>query len=110
MPGPTAPVELARKELPFPTYVDNIVLTGTAVTVTKPAGHKWLWITATALCYMRTGGTAAVPGAHVVDGTGSMPVQPSVTGMLLNMSSVATFSIVGTAVVGLAWYRDHSTL
>lgn len=106
MPAPTAPVELIRTELPFPSQVDNQVLAGAAETITVPADVSWVWISVSALCYIRTGGTAVVPGLDVTDGTGSFPVNVG-NGLFLNVRTIATFSIIGTAVVGLAWYRDR---
>ena len=106
MPAPTVPTETVRHELPFPSQVDHIVLSGSAKTVTKPTGVSWLWIATSATCYFRTGGTAVSPSGDVVDGTGSFPINAG-NGLLLNVKTVATFSIIGTANVGLAWYRDR---
>lgn len=106
---PTAPVELMRKELPFPEYVDNIVLAGAATAVTKPAGVSWVLISPTDTVYIRTS-SATVPGANVVDGTGSFPIMPGdpIEARLFNVRGIAAFSIIGTAIVGLAWFRDQT--
>lgn len=116
MPYPTAPVELIRQELPAPVFVNNLVLTGAAKTGIKPTTDPvsgaaveitWLWISATAACYMRYDGTAAVPGADISDGTGSFPL-PAGNGILLNVKNRVSVSVIGTAVVGLAWFTDRS--
>ena len=109
MPTANAPADLIRKEPVFPLQVDNVVLAGAAKTVTKPAGKVWALISVSALCYIRTGGAAVVPGADVTDGSGSFPISPQY-GIMFNMTGVATFSIIGTAVVGIAWYGDHSVI
>lgn len=115
MPYPTAPVELIRKDLPAPVLVDNLVLAGAAKTATKPTIDPvsgatveitWLWIAPTASCYMRFDGTAAVPGADITNGIGSFPLAAG-NGILLNVKNRASVSVIGTAVVGLAWYTDR---
>lgn len=106
---PTAPVELKRTALPFPVYVDNRVLAGSAETFTKPAGAAWALISASAITYVRTGGTAVVPGSNVVDGTGSFPVHAG-QDIFLNVESIASFSAIATGVVAVAWFRDHGSI
>lgn len=115
MPYPSAPVDVIRQELPAPVLVDNLVLAGAAETATKPTVDPvsgapvtvtWLWIAATADCYMRFDGTAAVPGADITNGTGSFPLAAG-NGLLLNVRNRASVSVIGTAVVGLAWYTDQ---
>lgn len=116
MPYATAPVDLIRQELPAPVLVDNLVLTGAAETATKPTTDPvsgapvtitWLWIASTAACYMRFDGTAAVPAADIADGTGSFPLAAG-AGLFLNVRNVTSVSVIGTAVVGLAWMVDRS--
>lgn len=115
MPYPSAPVDVIRQELPAPVLVDNLVLAGAAETATKPtvdpvSGESvvitWLWIAATAACYMRFDGTAEVPAGDIVNGTGSFPLAAG-NGLLLNVKNRASVSVIGTAVVGLAWYTDR---
>ncbi len=110
----SAPVELARLQLPFPSYVDNRVLAGAAETITKPAGASWLLLSVTALCYINSQGAAIVPvadtgsgGGAPALGDGSFPVHAG-QDLLLNVRGIAAFSIIGTAVCGLAWFPDHS--
>jgi hypothetical protein len=116
MPYPAAPVELIRQELSAPVLVNNLVLAGAAETATKPTTDPvsgepvtitWLWIAATAACYMRFDGTATVPAADITDSTGSFPLAAG-NGILLNVKNRASVSVIGTAVVGLAWYTDRS--
>lgn len=111
MPYPTAPQD-QNEDLPAPVLVDNLVLAGSAETATKPTTDPvtgapveitWLWIAATAACYMRFDGTAAVPAADIADGTGSFPLAAG-NGLRLNVRNRTSVSVIGTTVVGLAWY------
>lgn len=106
---PTAPVELKRTALPFPIKVDNLVLTGTAKTFTKPAGAAWALISVTALCFIRAGGTAIVPVGDVTNGEGSFPVHAG-QDVFFNVESITSFTIIGTATGSTGWFRDHSTI
>lgn len=105
----TAPVELARNQLAFPTNVNNYVLTGTAKTVTVPAGMTWALISVSALCYVNGTAAATVPAGDATDGTGSLPISPQY-GIFFNVRGLASFSIIGTAVAGVGWYRDHGDI
>ena len=107
---PTAPVELIRKELPFPAFVYNLTLAGVAQTVTVPANVSWALIGTDDTIWIRTGGTAAA-GGTASDGTGSWPILPRdvVEARRFNVRGVATFSVFGAAAnVGVAFYRDQS--
>ena len=95
--------ESIRQTPPLATYVDNVVLVANAAqTVTVPAGASRVLIGTTATpFYLRKGGTAAVPGANVLDGTGSA-INPSdrlVTGG-------DTFSLIAPAntIISLEWH------
>lgn len=102
---PMSPVELIRRELPFPTQVDNIHLTGAAVTVTKPARAAWALLLPSVLVYACGSGAAAAPAATVVDGSQSFPVYPQF-GIFFNVRSLASFSLIGTADVAVCWYAE----
>lgn len=104
---PMAPVELIRRELGFPTQVDTFHLVGAAQTATKPARAAWALILTSALVYANGTGVAAVPVATLVDGTGSFPVQPQY-GIFLNVRSITSFSLFGTAETAVCWYSDQS--
>lgn len=108
MPPPTAPVEAVRKEMAAPNdaFTGNKVLTGSAETITKPAGCRWIWLAASALVYFRFGGSAAAVPTADVDTAGSMPLNPG-NGLFLDMKQHASLSVIGTAVVGFAFYRDQ---
>lgn len=109
MAAPTMPVEVVRTSLPFPSFNYDVVLAGAAKTVTVPAGVSWAFFSVTDDVWMaRT--AAAVPGADVLDGTGSVLIQPADTEMarLFYVRGVVSFSLIGTANVSIAWYREHS--
>lgn len=115
MPAPTAPVELVRKELPLPSYVDNVVLAGAAKTITFPAGVSWVRISVTALSYIRVGSTAIVPAADTGSGggapalgEGSFPIHPGQDGFFYLKGNLSFSIISPAAVVAVAYYRDHS--
>lgn len=110
MAAPTIPVELVRTQLPFPSFNYNVVLAGAAKTVTVPAGVSWAFISVTDDAWMAKTAPAAVPAADVLDGTGSVLIQPVDTDMarLFYVRGVASFSLIGTANVSIAWYREHS--
>jgi hypothetical protein len=104
MPG--APVELMRRELQFPTKVDDIHLVGAAVTVNVPSGASWVLLLPTATIYACATGAAVSPSSTVVDGTGSFPVFTQY-GIFFNVKSLTTFSLFGTAEVAACWYADR---
>lgn len=109
MPAPTVPTETVRKELPAPddSSTGNVVLTGTAATITKPTGSRWIWLCATAISYYRFGGSAAVIPAADTATNGSMPLNPG-NGLILDMKRFTSVSVIGAAsVVGFAFYRDR---
>lgn len=93
--------ESIRQVPPLATYVDNIVLAGTAKTVTVPAGAVRADFGSTALPYaVRSGGTASLPVGDVVDGTGSA-INP--TSRLV--SGGTTFSVFATsATLSIEWH------
>lgn len=106
---PYTPVELIRRELPFPQQVDDIHLIGAAVTVTKPARASWVLILPSVLIYANgSGGAAVVPSATVTDGSGSFPVHPQY-GIFLNVKSIPSFSLIGTAECAVCWYAEQSS-
>lgn len=109
MPAPTAPVEAVRHQLRAPDddFTGNVVLTGAAKTITKPAGARWLHLTASALTYYRFGGSAAVvPAADTTTG-GSLPLSPG-NGLLYDMGAKASVSVnSAAAVIGYTFYRDE---
>lgn len=111
--GPPVPVELIRRELPAPLYIDARALSAnTEEAHTKPAGAVWLWIINTdgtnAVWCRFDGSAAAIPAADIVDGSGSLPVL-SGNGLLLNMKSSSQVSLIsaGASVVALAWYPER---
>lgn len=110
----TAPVELIRSIWAFPVKVDNVILAGAAKTVTTPTGVTFARIFTTETIYLKTGGAATVPAADTQDGSndgsGSLPIRPEADPVPFNVRGIATFSIIGTAIVGIAWYRDHGAL
>jgi hypothetical protein len=57
---------------PLSGYVDAVVLTATVNTnYTVPANVRMIVLSATADFYAKSGGTAAIPGASVTNGSGS---------------------------------------
>ena len=109
MPAPTVPTETVRRELPAPddSSTGNVVLSGTAKTITKPTGSRWLWLSTSAITYFRFGGTAAVVPSGDTSTGGSMPLNAG-NGLLLDMKVYATVSVIASsAVVGYAFYRDR---
>lgn len=109
MPPPTAPIEAVRHQLQAPNddYTGNRVLSGSAETITKPAGCRWIWLSTTALTYFRFGGeTAAIPAADT-DTDGSMPLNAG-NGLYLDMKRYSSVSVISTsAVLGFAFFRDQ---
>lgn len=93
--------EAIRQTPPIATYVDNIILSGAAKTVTVPAGASRVIFGTTATpFYVRAGGTAAAPSGDVVDGTGSA-INPSDR----LVSGGQTFSIFAAAAsISLEWH------
>lgn len=109
MPAPTVPTETIRFELPAPDdgFTGNVVLSGAAKTITKPAGARWVWLATSALTYFRFGGSAAGVPAADTDTNGSMPLNPG-NGIMLDMNKFATVSVISAAaVVGYAFFRDR---
>lgn len=109
MPPPTAPIEAIRHELQAPDddHTGNKVLSGSAETITKPAGCRWLWLSTSALTYFRFGGSAAAIPAADTDTGGSMPLNAG-NGLFLDCKRNASVSVISaSAVVGFAWYRDQ---
>lgn len=110
---PPAPTSFVRDYLTFPDNVWDVVLAGAAVEVTKPTGMVWALILPSAVIYARKkspgGGDAAVPAADIVDGTGSFSIGPNsdFREKFWNVSSLTSFSLIGTAVVAICWYGEH---
>jgi len=110
-----APVELIRRELGFPDYVDNYILAGAAVTVTKPSGAIWAVIAPTDVVYIcgPAAAPAVVPTVNVTNGAGMVPVHPRdpIESRRFNVQSIASFSMIGTAaIVAVMWYGDHGVM
>lgn len=86
-----APTNLTSLSVPFPRYVDVIELDdANAQTWTVPDGVKFALFSTDGSVYARVGGTAAVPTADIVDGTGSLLI-----------SSTAQFSVEDGGSVSL---------
>lgn len=102
-----APAEITNQTFRFPDYVDNRVLAGAAETVTPPSWARWVRIKVTDVVWVDKDATAVVPSADVEDGTGCFPIDPSDGWEVLPLTGVATFSIIGTATVALAYYGDE---
>jgi hypothetical protein len=88
------------------TYTNDYVLSAsTPVTVTIPTGANLALFSATGSFYVNwIGGTAAVPGANVTDGTG---VELSPTNFR-NVTGLSTISIISPSsiVVTIGFYTD----
>ena len=84
------------------TVLNQVLAANVAETVTVPSDCDFMIFGASAIFYIRTGGTAAVPAADVTDGTGS-EITPSARLVVPG----ATFSIVApaTTVVSMACYN-----
>lgn len=96
-------------------YVDNKVLAAsTAEDITRPSAYSVAVITVNADCWIRRGGTAAVPAADVADGTGAIFLPAGSTRIIdFNDSSPATgpsrlasISIIsaGVALASIEWF------
>lgn len=93
-----------------PDYVDNYVLAaGVAETVTIPHRATHAFFSANADFFAKYTGTATVPGADIVDGTGS-ELNPTVRTFPATVSPAAqtTFSIISAAggILSIAYYRS----
>jgi hypothetical protein len=109
MPPPTAPIEAVRHQLQAPRdeYTGNRVLSGSAETITKPAGCRWIWLATSDLTYFRFGGSAAAIPAADTDTNGSMLLNAG-NGIYLDAKPHASISVISaSAVLGFAWYRDQ---
>ena len=96
-------VQIPIEYPPMTSWVDNRVLAaGVAETVTVPANCDFIIFGSNAIFYLRYGGTAAIPGADVTDGTG-VEVQPAARMVV----PAATFSLIAPAntIVSLACYN-----
>jgi hypothetical protein len=110
MAAPTAPVELVRTELPFPSFVYNLVMAGVAQTVTVPPGVSWMMLAVDDITWINKTGPAAAPSGPIVDGTGSWPVLPrdEIAARRFFIRGLVSFSIFGAAAnVAIAFFRDH---
>lgn len=75
-------------------YIDAMVFSGAgAKSSTPPAGALFVELASTANVYVKIGGTAAVPGSDVTDGSGSQ---------LLAAGGKVLFPLNGAAAVGVA--------
>lgn len=86
-----------------PDYVDARVLAaGVAEAHTVPALAKWVLFSSDNNFYARGTGTAAVPGADVTDGTGSV-LNP----VAWELNGIATISLISpyATVVTMAFYQ-----
>ena len=102
-----SPHGLMNSAVPFPEWVDNIVLAGglaTAYTVPLAAGFSV--ITASAPFYARIGDEAVVPASTVIDGSGSFYVA---AGMQCKIGSGKVLSMIRAtateAVITIGVYR-----
>jgi hypothetical protein len=84
-------------------WVDNVVLAANvAQTYTIPAWANCINLSATGNLYVTFGGaTAAIPGANVIDGTGSI-INPSARGVI-GGSSISLLSPVACIVSIEVW-------
>ena len=101
--------------LKFSAYVDNRVLAAAvAETVNRASGYTACVITVNADCWVRRGGTAAIPAADVTDGTGSIFL-PAGSVRIIDFndanlktgpSLLASFSIIsaGAALASMEWF------
>lgn len=92
-----------------PSFINNVVLAaGVAETITAPDGATHVNFSATGPYFVRwDGGAAAVPGADIIDGTGS-EVNPAFRAIKRSTTAVpTTFSIVAPAacVVSMSFFR-----
>lgn len=112
----TAPTDSIRTTYPVPDYIDNFVLAGAAKTVTYPTWARLARVSVSDLCYLRRTGTAIVPiadtgsgGGAPALGAGSWPIHPT-QDVEFNLAGALSFSIIGTAVVAVAYFRDAGSL
>ncbi|MFL6601827.1 MAG: hypothetical protein ACJ8R9_10895 [Steroidobacteraceae bacterium] len=85
-------------------YVDSIVATGSSQAVTVPANATRVAFAATGNFYVKfsNGGTAAIPGASVTDGTASI-LNPT-SRRLAGLTSFAVIAAAGV-VINLSWHN-----
>lgn len=87
-------------------YVDNKVLAaGVAKSFTKPANARFCRLSAGQLFYFSVNGTAAIAGADVTNGSGSISVPATVQPMFA-VSDVTAISVIAPAgcVVSAEWW------
>lgn len=85
-----------------PTYIDARVLAATTnESHTIPSGAKWVVFSADGDFYALVGGTAAIPGADVTDGTASQ-LNPTV--WYLEGETAIGLIASATRVVTMAFY------
>ena len=102
-----APVELRRQEFELPDLVTNHALAGAAKTITVPAGMRWALIRSTDTVWLNRTGAATVPAADELTGVGSFPFRVGDDRPFYIPSTLLAFSVIGTATVAIAWFRDH---
>lgn len=85
--------------------VNAYVMTGSSIAVTVPSGARYASFSATGPFYVKfaAGGTAAIPGANVTDGSASV-LNPTVR----DITDLASFAVIGTAgvVVTISYYNQ----
>jgi hypothetical protein len=102
-----SPHGLMNSAVPFPEWVDNIVLAGGLDTdYTAPAASGFCVLTSSAPIYAKIGGAATIPVASAVDGTGSFYVA---AGMQFKVGSGKVISMISAtsteAVITIGVYR-----
>jgi hypothetical protein len=91
--------------LPFPDWVDNVVLAAnTQQSYTVPAGYKWAVLASDQTFYFAAkGATASVPSTNNTSGTGAVPG----TGVLIEVDNVKAISLIAaqTTVVAICLFH-----
>lgn len=102
----TVPAQFYGSIIPFPLWVDAIVLGGAgAESYTVPASASFCLITCNAPVWACVSGTAVIPVADTIDGTASFYVA---AGTQVKLDSGATLSLIrasAAAVVSIGVYR-----
>lgn len=97
--------------LRFSPYIDNLQLVAaTAKTVNRPSGYKTCVLVSDSDVWLRRGGTAAIPTADIVNGTGSRFIMAGTPTLIVLSDALTTnldsFSIISAAAadVSLEWF------
>jgi hypothetical protein len=88
--------------IPFCDYIDvRVLVANVAETVTVPSAARLVLFSATGDFYARIAGTAGVPSADVIDGSGS-----ELNPVLRAVAGVASFSVIAPSAttITLSWY------